>query len=206
MASEQQKCSFCGRDKSDVTVLIAGINAHICDACVVQAQNILNDMEKYDNYILLWQAAGPYMEKGKESRNIFDKAFPPETPNAKGVEWKKITRGVGSWNINLESTFGSKDHCAAYVRTRIFSPLDQDVQLELGSDDAIKVWLYGKLTHANYQHRGNAPRQDIVKARLQKGWNLLLAKVVDHSGGWEFCCRIRKADGSALDSLKIEAQ
>jgi len=43
MESEQQRCSFCGRDKEDVTVLIAGINAHICDACVVQAQNILSE-------------------------------------------------------------------------------------------------------------------------------------------------------------------
>src|SRR3954464_13748308 len=37
------KCSFCGRDKSETYVLIAGINAHICDQCVQQAQNILND-------------------------------------------------------------------------------------------------------------------------------------------------------------------
>jgi len=171
-----------------------------------RAQNILNEMEKFDNYILLWQVAGPFMEKGKESRVIFDKAFPPETPNAKDVTWKKLTRGIGSWNINLESTFGSQDHCAAYVRTRVWSPVDQGIQLELGSDDAIKVWLNGKLAHAKYQHRGNAPRQDIAKAKLQKGWNLLMAKVVDHSGGWEFCCRIRKSDGSALDGLRIEAQ
>src|SRR3954462_14382218 len=37
------KCSFCGRDKSETYVLIAGINAHICDQCVQQAQNILSD-------------------------------------------------------------------------------------------------------------------------------------------------------------------
>lgn len=36
-------CSFCGRDKSQVNVLIAGINGHICDQCVVQAQQIIND-------------------------------------------------------------------------------------------------------------------------------------------------------------------
>ena len=43
MASEQQKCSFCGRSRADVSVLIAGIDAHICDACISQAQNILNE-------------------------------------------------------------------------------------------------------------------------------------------------------------------
>ncbi|MBK6398690.1 MAG: ATP-dependent Clp protease ATP-binding subunit ClpX [Bacteroidetes bacterium] len=37
------KCSFCGRDKSETYVLIAGITGHICDQCIQQAQNIFND-------------------------------------------------------------------------------------------------------------------------------------------------------------------
>jgi ATP-dependent Clp protease ATP-binding subunit ClpX len=37
------RCSFCGRDKSETYVLIAGITGHICDQCIQQAQNILND-------------------------------------------------------------------------------------------------------------------------------------------------------------------
>lgn len=37
------KCSFCGRDKSETYVLIAGITGHICDQCIQQAQNILLD-------------------------------------------------------------------------------------------------------------------------------------------------------------------
>src|SRR5437762_9098455 len=37
------RCSFCGRDKSETYVLIAGITGHICDQCIQQAQNILSD-------------------------------------------------------------------------------------------------------------------------------------------------------------------
>lgn len=37
------RCSFCGRDKSETYVLIAGITGHICDQCIGQAQSILND-------------------------------------------------------------------------------------------------------------------------------------------------------------------
>lgn len=37
------KCSFCGRDKSEALILIAGIDAHICDVCVEQAYSIIND-------------------------------------------------------------------------------------------------------------------------------------------------------------------
>ena len=37
------KCSFCGRDKQDTAVLIAGINGHICDRCIAQAYQIVNE-------------------------------------------------------------------------------------------------------------------------------------------------------------------
>jgi len=38
-----QKCSFCGRDKAEVMILIAGIDGHICDICVDQAHEIVKE-------------------------------------------------------------------------------------------------------------------------------------------------------------------
>lgn len=43
MAREYEKCSFCGRPKKDTNVLIAGLDAYICDYCVAQAQIIINE-------------------------------------------------------------------------------------------------------------------------------------------------------------------
>jgi ATP-dependent Clp protease ATP-binding subunit ClpX len=43
MPRDSQKCSFCGRDRSEVNVLIAGIDSHICDTCITQAQTILSE-------------------------------------------------------------------------------------------------------------------------------------------------------------------
>jgi len=171
-----------------------------------QAQDVINEMEKYEGYILAWLGSGPYIEKGKEGRAIFDMVFPPEKPDAKDVKWKRLTQGVGSWDINLEATFGGKNHCGAYMRTRIWSSDNQDARLEMGSDDSIKVWLNGKLVHSNYANRGMSPRQDLVDVKLREGWNELMLKVVDNEGGWGFCCRVRKPDGSALDGLKVEAK
>lgn len=37
------RCSFCGRNRNEVRILIAGINGNICDECVDQAQLILNE-------------------------------------------------------------------------------------------------------------------------------------------------------------------
>jgi len=39
-------CSFCGRSKKDVDLMISGIHAHICDKCITQAQQILNEENK----------------------------------------------------------------------------------------------------------------------------------------------------------------
>lgn len=37
------KCSFCGRSKEEVMILIAGIDGHICENCVSQAQTIIDE-------------------------------------------------------------------------------------------------------------------------------------------------------------------
>lgn len=41
MAKEVLECSFCGRNKPETNLLIAGINAHICDKCIEQAHGIV---------------------------------------------------------------------------------------------------------------------------------------------------------------------
>lgn len=37
------KCSFCGRDRRDVTLLVSGVNAFICDMCAEQANLIVRE-------------------------------------------------------------------------------------------------------------------------------------------------------------------
>lgn len=49
-------CSFCGRDKQDTNVLIAGINSHICDSCIEQAVGIVHsEKEGKDQQLLAAQ-------------------------------------------------------------------------------------------------------------------------------------------------------
>ena len=40
------KCSFCGRSRKDVKILIAGIEGHICESCIEQAENIISEEVK----------------------------------------------------------------------------------------------------------------------------------------------------------------
>jgi len=37
------KCSFCGRNKDEVDLLIAGMDGHICDRCIEQAHSIVEE-------------------------------------------------------------------------------------------------------------------------------------------------------------------
>jgi ATP-dependent Clp protease ATP-binding subunit ClpX len=43
MERMKEKCSFCGRSKKETAILIAGLDAFICDACVTQAYQIVSE-------------------------------------------------------------------------------------------------------------------------------------------------------------------
>jgi ATP-dependent Clp protease ATP-binding subunit ClpX len=46
---KMDKCSFCGREKKEVNLLIAGIDGHICDRCAEQAHSIIQEEVKKDS-------------------------------------------------------------------------------------------------------------------------------------------------------------
>lgn len=48
MAKKDLECSFCGRKKSETNLLIAGLDAHICDRCIEQAHGIVLEETKTD--------------------------------------------------------------------------------------------------------------------------------------------------------------
>jgi ATP-dependent Clp protease ATP-binding subunit ClpX len=43
MSKKETSCSFCGRPRSQVGLLIAGLSGHICDHCIVQARTIVDE-------------------------------------------------------------------------------------------------------------------------------------------------------------------
>jgi ATP-dependent Clp protease ATP-binding subunit ClpX len=46
MAKEELECSFCGKKKPETNLLIAGLDAHICDRCIEQAHGIVVEESK----------------------------------------------------------------------------------------------------------------------------------------------------------------
>lgn len=70
MAKEVLDCSFCGRKKPETNLLIAGINAHICDKCIEQAHGIVLEELKTNGNSKL--AADLVLKKPKEIRAFLD--------------------------------------------------------------------------------------------------------------------------------------
>ena len=66
---KMDKCSFCGRDKKDVRILIAGMEGHICENCIDQAHTIIEEeFKKNKNFEL----AGVDLKKPKEIKEFLD--------------------------------------------------------------------------------------------------------------------------------------
>ena len=97
------------------------------------------------------------------------------------------------------------NHRAVYVRTRVHVPEACNVQLGIGSDDAVKAWLNGTVVHENGAARPFAWCEDTAEAALERGWNELLVKVTQGGGHWAGNVRIRAADGSVLSDLRVDA-
>jgi hypothetical protein len=95
--------------------------------------------------------------------------------------------------------------CVAYARTWLHSDRDHAAVLELGSDDGVKVWLNQKQIFGLNVARPLQPGSEKVKVMLHAGWNPLLLKITQNNLGWEFCARIRNADGSHLDGLRCDS-
>lgn len=70
MAKELLDCSFCGRKKPETNLLIAGINAHICDRCIEQAHGIVLEELKTNGHSKL--AADLVLKKPQEIRAFLD--------------------------------------------------------------------------------------------------------------------------------------
>ncbi len=71
MAKEVLECSFCGRKKPETNLLIAGIDAHICDKCIEQAHGIVVEELRQNKKGNL--SSDLVLQKPKEIRAFLDK-------------------------------------------------------------------------------------------------------------------------------------
>jgi type 1 glutamine amidotransferase/HEAT repeat protein len=167
-----------------------------------QALALIKQIERFEDYMTAWLVSGPYVNN---EANLFEFAFPPEQPEQAGVKWQVMPASTNKdtpWLLQLDEVLGG-DNRVAYLRNQVWSEREQRVKMELGSDDGVKVWLNGELVHANNAARGVTPGEDIVEITLRQGWNSLLLKITQGTGGWGACARLRNLDGGKVEGVKV---
>jgi len=178
-------------------------NEAIQNQVVSALKAIQNAGQAPDGYIIAWRMSGPYQQEGKDGSALFDIAFPPEKPNGSAV-WRLYTVPAGKKNglVEFDKIFPG-DNRVAYLKTTITSERAQEARLEMGSDDGIKVWLNGKVVHANNATRPCTPGSDKARIQLKEGANELLVKVTQGGGEWSVSVRLRAADGKEISGVTI---
>lgn len=146
-------------------------------------------------FIREWNIIGPF---DAPDMDYLQTAYPPESEidlekkyHGKGdmeVGWR-IIQAEESGYVPLEELLKPNEQAIAYAFVYVFSPDQRPSKIMLGSDDGVRVWLNDILVHSNPAYRGASPDQDRIDVELKKGWNKLLVKVLQGSGGWGFYLR-----------------
>ncbi|MBI5834258.1 MAG: hypothetical protein HZB16_18340, partial [Armatimonadetes bacterium] len=139
-----------------------------------------------------WYAIGPF---GQGDRNAFDTVYDPE----KAVDLAAECSGLGGRKLRWQRMDDYKDgqgndlmrlsgegNVAAYVYREIEAPTARAMQVWLGSDDTLTVWLNGEKLLAKNVDRGCNLGDDRLSLPLKQGRNQLLLKIGQYGGGWAF--------------------
>jgi hypothetical protein len=78
---------------------------------------------------------------------------------------------------------------ATYLYREIHATTPRSLQVGIGSDDGVRIWLNGKKVHDNDVARSVALDQDLVELPLEQGRNELLIKVANFGGVGGFAFR-----------------
>jgi len=140
-----------------------------------------------------WYVAGPFKD---DKRYLFGRQQGPEAKLGKTIslaeEFSLATGEKVSWKRHPEWKDGevhnvfSQELAAHFLVRTIHSSRAQKLDISLGSNDAIKVYLNGKLVLENDVSRTAQPDQQQVALDLVAGENHLLVKIVNYWGGSGF--------------------
>jgi hypothetical protein len=172
-------------------------------------------MEPVREFISEWYMIGPFPNRRNSDVERFglDTPFPPE----KEINLEESYEGAGGQEVNwkLEKTpksgfmslwqkYNPYEFVVAYALTYVYSPVDKNVPMYIGSDDGSKVFLNDKEVYRFLDVRISAPDQDKIILPLRKGWNKLLLKIENNFGGYGFYARIPDRDNNLIISTTKE--
>lgn len=154
-----------------------------------------------------WYIIGPFPE-GLATEQ------PPEkeidlTKDYKGkiakVRWKLATAVIKGDHAQFDWDKGGmtpKDNVSAYALIHVKSPAALEARLLLSHDDGGRVWLNGQKVHESNKTGAMKADEFNVSIKLEEGWNRLLFKVSNASGGFGLMMRIADAGKAPIPALE----
>jgi CubicO group peptidase (beta-lactamase class C family) len=107
--------------------------------------------------------------------------------------------------VDLMRGGGTTDYAVAYAWAEIDIPAAKKGWLGIGSDDAVKVWLNGKLIHEDWADRAARADDDVVPIEFASGKNQLLLKIQNREDQWGFACRLLSPESLSMQLTKAAA-
>ena len=169
------------------------------------------DLAHHYGFVQDWMLVGPFDNRSGKG---FDTPYLPETnvdfsatyatPDGK-LGWQSHHTDDKLGKVDLNKAIGKHMGVAGYAAAVFLSDRRRPIELRLGSTNAIKIWLNGKLlASAEAYHANSAIDQYIGRGELQKGKNVILLKIcqnemtVDWAQDWNFQLRITDGTGQAV--------
>lgn len=169
------------------------------------------DVAAHYGFVMNWQVAAPFDNVEKRG---FDVAYPPETEvkldavyDGKDVKvsWKAVSTKDDQGVVDLNASIDKHKGAIAYAYATFVSPKEQEVELRLGSPNANKIWLNGKLIAVNnIYHANTSIDQYVGRGTLQAGRNTILLKIAQNeqtenwAQDWKFQLRVCDKIGTAV--------
>ncbi|HWG41569.1 MAG TPA: glycoside hydrolase family 172 protein [Gemmataceae bacterium] len=138
------------------------------------------------NTIGTWPCVG---EKGWKTIN------PPEKEQNLRATYDVPGRGKLTWKtVDKEHVHFGGDQSVAYGLTYVWSPDERSVACFLGRDDSLKVWINDVVVFDVWSFSHLIPDSSFCTVTLKKGWNKVLVKNANWSGGFGYCVRFGDPD------------
>ncbi len=123
----------------------------------------------------------------------------------RGLKWRRPLAPADGSEVDFIAQYGNVNRSVAYAFRTIETVAGGDYVFKIGSDDGIKVWLNGRLIHANHSHRALSRGEDLIIAPMEPGSNALMVKVDQGDGSWGFSLEAIPLAGSNLPRRKPAA-
>jgi hypothetical protein len=169
------------------------------------------DLPGHFGFVTRWQIIGPFDNGGQQG---FDAVYPPERKidlaascagKAGPVKWVPYVSHDELGVVDFNEAMGEQKSVVAYAAAEFFAKTRGKVEFRCTSDNAVKLWLNGRLIDAeNVNHSGSALDQYVAAAVLEPGRNAILLKVCQNdlkqewARGWSFQLRVCDAMGTAI--------